>query len=185
MDSVDEATRMASIALPATRCAESCTVGRPLNNFADGAPSVAAVAVDDELVNAALQAALASNGPAEPSAVAPEQLPDHPANADPASGFATSAIVVPVVNTALQIVPHDIPDGVDSMIPVPLPVLVMLRLFCVTGQDCECACVDAQVTRKIVARISLSQIEFCTWTPLGTLKLHPYFYITPPTTSAP
>ena len=107
------------------------------------------------LVNEAVQPALTGSGPIETEPAAPLHMPDQPANTEPASAFAVSVMDASVANTAVQLVPQDIPDGVDVTTPVPLPALVTSRLFSTTGHDCDPASVAEQAAKSIAIRAIL------------------------------
>lgn len=53
----------------------------------------------------------------------PLQAPDHCENLEPDFGVAVSVTVVPVVYSALQVVPHLMPVGLLVIVPAPLPAL--------------------------------------------------------------
>ena len=58
----------------------------------------------------------------------PEQFPAHPANVEPAAGAAESWTAVPDENSALQLDPQLMPEGVLVTVPVPVPERVTLSL---------------------------------------------------------
>jgi hypothetical protein len=47
--------------------------------------------------------------------------PLHPAKVEPAAGEAESVTTVSAVNELPQVPPHEIPDGLEMTVPVPVP----------------------------------------------------------------
>jgi hypothetical protein len=114
------------------------------------------------LVKEAVHPALTGSGPIETEPPTPLHMPDQPANTDPASAFAVSVIVASVANTALHVVPQEIPDGTDVTTPLPLPDFVTSSPFRTTGQDCEPARVAEHAAIQIAIRAIWWGIELCT-----------------------
>lgn len=61
--------------------------------------------------------------------------PDHPLKVEPDAAVAVRVTVVPVVTDAVQVEPQSMPEGVDVTVPLPVPLLLMLKV-------CEAAGVD-------------------------------------------
>src|SRR4051794_23622951 len=60
----------------------------------------------------------------------PVHAPDQPANAEPESGTADSATVVPLHHWNAHVVPQAIPPGLELTVPEPIPALAMLSVRC-------------------------------------------------------
>src|SRR5256885_87220 len=54
----------------------------------------------------------------------PLHAPDQPANVDPVAALAVSNTTVPWVKLAEQVVPHEMPAGLDVTVPLPEPARV-------------------------------------------------------------
>src|SRR5687767_5303771 len=57
-------------------------------------------------------------------APAPVQAPAQPAKVELASLAAVRVTIVPTANGALQVLPQEIPDGLEVTVPVPLPTFI-------------------------------------------------------------
>ena len=51
----------------------------------------------------------------------PEHAPLQPVKLDPVAGMAVSVTVVPIVKSALQVLPQSIPPILEVTVPVPVP----------------------------------------------------------------
>ena len=58
----------------------------------------------------------------------PVHAPDQPVNVELTSGVAVKLIDVPELYVPEQVVPHEMPAGVDETVPVPVPDFVTERL---------------------------------------------------------
>ena len=89
--------------------------------------------------------------------VAPAQLPDQPANVEPAAGTALSVTVVFCVKLNAHTLPQEMPAGVDVTVPEPVPVRLTVRLNCGVG-----------VAVKVAVQVlfALSTIELLTAVPV-------------------
>ena len=57
--------------------------------------------------------------------------PDQPVKVDPASAEAVSVTLVPIVKSAWHVWPQLIPAGLLDKVPLPVPDLDTLRVYCV------------------------------------------------------
>src|SRR5437762_2878012 len=61
----------------------------------------------------------------------PEQLPPlQPVKSDPAAAVAVNVTTVPLLNDDEQVAPQLIPAGVETIVPMPLPDFVIVRVGC-------------------------------------------------------
>ena len=58
----------------------------------------------------------------------PEQSPDHPPKVELLAAVAVTVTVVPELNDAEQVLPQFMPDGLLVTVPLPVPVLVTVRV---------------------------------------------------------
>lgn len=63
----------------------------------------------------------------------PGQSPDQPSKVEPASGTAVSVTLAPRAKLAEQLAPQSIPDGLEAMRPLPLPLAATLNTAVVAG----------------------------------------------------
>lgn len=89
------------------------------------------------------------------------QWPDQPPNEEPASATAVSVTIVPDAYFAAQVVPHAIPTGFEDTMPVPVPLLAMLRLNC-NGGGAEATGMSAntavQVAAAVMVRLVVAEV---------------------------
>ena len=55
--------------------------------------------------------------------------PDQPVNTEPEVALAVSVTDVPELYKTEQVAPQSIPAGDDATVPVPVPVLLMVRVY--------------------------------------------------------
>ena len=59
----------------------------------------------------------------------PEQPPPlQPLNVDPAAGVAVKVTTVPLAYAAMQVAPHEIPEGLLVTVPIPGPELITVSV---------------------------------------------------------
>ncbi|OGB95979.1 MAG: hypothetical protein A2Z31_02025 [candidate division NC10 bacterium RBG_16_65_8] len=58
----------------------------------------------------------------------PVQAPLQPVKVEPEAGVALSAMLVPEVNEALQVLPQSTPPGLDATVPLPAPAVVTVTV---------------------------------------------------------
>lgn len=95
------------------------------------------------------------------------EAPVHPVKVDPESGVGLRVMEVPCGNCAVQVVPQSMPLGVLRMVPLPVPVLLTLRVNEGDGFDDEktaMTCrgafmVNAQVLGPVQSPIQLKKVE--------------------------
>jgi hypothetical protein len=61
--------------------------------------------------------------------------PDQPVNTEPACGAAANVTLVPPLNDAAHVAPHDTPAGVEVTVPAPVPLRETLSCACGGGGD--------------------------------------------------
>ena len=65
----------------------------------------------------------------------PVQAPDHPAKVEPVAAVAFSVTTVPAAKLR-QPEPHEVPEGEEVTVPLPVPNVVMVRVVRVGVLDC-------------------------------------------------
>lgn len=61
--------------------------------------------------------------------------PDHPSKVEPDAAVAVRVTVVSVVTDAVQVEPQSMPEGVEVTVPLPVPLLLMLKVCEAEGVD--------------------------------------------------
>jgi len=79
----------------------------------------------------------------------PAQLPDQPEKVEPVAGTAVMVTAVLSGNATAQMVPQEIPAGLDVTTPLPVPASVTFRLAVVAGGGVVAATTAAKVAVQL------------------------------------
>ncbi len=98
----------------------------------------------------------------------PAHAPPHPRKVEPVSGIAVSFTDVLAPKAAWQLVEQSSPAGEESILPVPLPVLVTLSVYVAVG-----AAVANMAVTLLAASIVTVQAPVPVHAPLQPVKVEP------------
>src|SRR5262249_56451240 len=72
-----------------------------------------------------------------------------PVNGEPAAGAAVSVTLVPLVNDAEHVVPHEMPAGALVIVPLPAPVLLAVSVKLCSAKAAVTDCAAFIVTMQV------------------------------------
>ena len=108
----------------------------------------------------------------------PEHVPDQPANVELELGVAVSVATVPAAKLR-QPEPHDVPEGEELTVPLPVPDMVVVRVNC-------CADAKLKVAVKVwLEFIATEQAPVPEQAPLHPVKVEPVFALAVNCTTVP
>jgi hypothetical protein len=106
-------------------------------------------------------------------AAVPEQLPDQPANVDPLAGVAVNVTAVFNGNVAEQVLPQEMPTGLELTVPLPIPPRVTNKLAVVTGGGVVGVAINVAVQLALTDSTAVNVLGVPEQCPDQPLKVEP------------